>query len=143
MRIVLDSNVIIELERKNPEVIELVKELLKNDEEVLISTVAMSEVLVGPYFSNDFGGAMAEIKQIISQFTSVVLDAEIAEKIARYWAYLITEDVPAQYQDVAIAATFAVTKSDFLLTQNKKHFEVLPEICSKARTISEFRKIYR
>ena len=143
MRIVLDSSVIIELEKRNHEAIELVKELLKSDEEVLISTVAMSEVLVGPYFSNDFDGAMTEIKQIISQFTSVALDAEIAEKIARYWAYLIAEDLPVQYQDVAIAATFTVTKSDFLLTQNKKHFEALPEIGSKARTISEFRKIYR
>ena len=143
MRIVLDSSVIIELERKNQEAIALVKEFLKNDEEVIISTVAVSEVLVGPYFSNDFNGAMAEIKQIISQFSSVNLDAKIAEKIARYWAYLIAEGLPAQYQDVAIAATFAVTKSDFLLTQNKKHFDVLPEIGSKARTISEFRRIYR
>ncbi len=143
MKILLDSNVIIELERNNPEAIELVKELLKNDEEVLISTVAMSEVLVGPYFSNDFGGAMAEIKQIISQFTSVALDAEIAEKIARYWAHLITEDVPVQYQDVAIAATFAATKSDFLITQNKRHFQILPDIGNKAKTIAEFSKIYR
>ena len=143
MRIVLDSSVIIELERRNQEAIELVKNLLKSDEEVLISTVAMSEVLVGPYFSSDFKGAMAEIKQIISQFSSINLDAEIAKKIAQYWAYLIAEDVPVQYQDVAIAATFTATKSDFLLTQNKKYFQVIPEIGSKARTISEFKKIYK
>lgn len=143
MKIVLDSTVIIELERKNQEAIELVKALIKNNEEVLISTVAVSEVLVWPYFSNDFGGAMAEIKQIISQFSPINLDAEIAEKIAQYWAYLIAEDLPAQYQDIAIAATFAATKSDFLITQNKKHFEILPELGSKVRTISEFSKIYR
>ena len=142
MRIVLDSSVVIELERKNHEAIELIKNFFKNDEEVLISTVAMSEVLVGPYFSSDFKDAMMEIKQIISQFSSVDLDAEIAGKIAQYWAYLISEDVPVQFQDVAIAATFTTTKSDFLITQNKKHFEILPEIGSKAFTVSEFKKFY-
>lgn len=147
MKIVLDSTVIIEFERKNQEALELVKDLIKNNEEILISAVSVSEALVGPYFSRDFKAALTEINQIISQFIPVNLDLEIAEKIAQYWVYLISIGKPigkpVEYQDVAIAATFAVTKSDFLLTQNKKHFEILPEIGSKARTISEFRRIYR
>lgn len=142
MRIVIDSNVIIELEKRNQQAIELMTELVKNNEELLISTVVLSEVLVGPYFSDDFKEAMAEIKLITSQFTQVDLSPEIAEKIAACWAYLIKQDFPAQYQDVAVGATFAATKSDFLITQNKKHFEMMPEIGSKARTIEEFRKIY-
>jgi len=143
MRILLDSTVVIELERNNTEAIALIKELIKNNEEILISAVTASEVLAGPYFSRDVKAAFAEIKQIMSQFLLVNLDSEIAEKISQYSAYLISVNSPVEYQDVAIAATLQVTKSDYLLTQNKKHFEIIPDVGNKARTISEFRKIYR
>ena len=142
MKIVLDSTVLIDVERKNKETLELVKRMLTNNEELIISTVTISEVLTGVYYIGKREGLL-DARTVLSQFSPVALDAEVADKTAQFVAFLLKNGSPIEFKDVAIAATFAVTKSDFLLTQNKKHFEVIPEIGSKARTISEFKKIYK
>lgn len=142
LKIVFDSSVLIEIERKNEEALELIEEMSSNNEELIISAVTVSEILIGAYY---LGGreSLAAAKTLLAQFRLVLLDAEVADKTAQYVAFLLRNGNSVDFKDVAISATFAVTKSDFLITQNKKHFEIIPEIGSKARTISEFRKIYR
>ena len=142
MKILLDSTALIDIERKNEEALELIENMSSNNEELIISAVTVSEILTGAYYRGAREG-LAAAKTLLAQFRLVPLDAEVADKTAQYVAFLLRNGSPVDFKDVAIAATFAVTKSDFLLTQNKKHFEVLPEIGSKARTISEFRRIYR
>ena len=138
----LDSTVLIDVERKNEEALALVKSMLANNEELIISTVTVSEVLTGVYYIGK-RETLFDARAVLAQFSPVPLDAEVADKTAQFVAFLLKNGSPIEFKDVAIAATFAVTKSDFLLTQNKKHFEVIPEIGSKARTISEFKKIYK
>ena len=142
MRILLDTSALIELERQNEDAIALVKSLIANNEELIISTVTISEILLGVYFQKAYEN-VGEARKLLSQFTWIPLDEKIADTTAKYEALLLAIGNQIEFKDVAIAATFAVTKSDFLITQNKKHFEILPEIGSKVRTISEFRKIYR
>ena len=138
----LDSTVLIDVERKNKDALDLVKSMLANNEELIISTVTISEVLTGVYYLGK-RESLLDAKAVLAQFSPAPLDAEVADKTAQFVAFLLKNGSPIEFKDVAIAATFAVTKSDFLLTQNKKHFEVIPEIGSKARTISEFKKIYK
>ncbi|HLC73044.1 MAG TPA: hypothetical protein VJH20_00235, partial [Candidatus Nanoarchaeia archaeon] len=71
------------------------------------------------------------------------LDYQIAEKTAQYLAFLITEGRIIEYQDVAIAATFKITSSDYLLTLNKNHFENLPDLKTKVYVPKEFSKIVK
>ena len=142
MRIVIDSTVLIDIERKNKETLDLVKSLLANNEELIISTVTISEVLTGVYYIGKREGLL-DARTVLSQFSPVALDAEVADKTAQFVAFLLKNGSHVDFKDVAIAATFAATKSDFLITQNKKHFEIIPEIGNKARTISEFKKIYK
>ena len=138
----LDSTVLIDIERKNKDALDLVKGMLANNEELIISAVTVSEVLTGVYYIGK-RESLLDARTVLAQFSTVPLDAEVADKTAQFVAFLLKNGSPVDFKDVAIAATFTVTKSDFLLTQNKKHFEVIPEIGSKARTISEFKKIYR
>ncbi|MBI2580440.1 type II toxin-antitoxin system VapC family toxin [Candidatus Woesearchaeota archaeon] len=142
MRIVLDSTVLIDVERKNEEALELVKSMLANNEELIVSAVTISEVLTGVYYMGK-RESLLDAKAVLAQFSPVPLDAEVADKTAQFAAFLLRNGSPIDFKDVAIAATFTVTKSDFLLTQNKKHFEIIPEVGGKARTVLEFRKIYR
>lgn len=59
-------------------------------------------------------------------------------------AYLISMGQPIEYQDVAIAASFLLEFCDVLLTENKEHFERLPNLKGKVMTPKEFcRKISR
>ena len=141
MRILLDTSTLIELERQNEDAIALVKSLSANNEELIISTVTLSEILLGVYFQKAHKN-IREAKKLLSQFTWIPLDERIADLTAKYEASLLAIGNQIEFKDVAIAATFAATKSDFLITQNKKHFEIIPEIGSKALTIAEFKKIY-
>ncbi|MBI2137274.1 type II toxin-antitoxin system VapC family toxin [Candidatus Woesearchaeota archaeon] len=140
MKIALDSSVIIDIERRQQEAIETVKELIRENEEVIISTVTLSEILTGGYLKNN-PKSVADSKRILSQFLWIDLNSKIAEKTAEYLAYLIKNGNPIEYQDVTIAATAAVTKADYLLTLNKKHFEALPDLKGKIFTPAEFAKI--
>jgi predicted nucleic acid-binding protein len=70
----------------------------------------------------------------------VPLNVEIAEIIGKLNAYLIANGLPIEYQDVAIAATFIYEKGDWLLTENKKHFTIIPGVEKTAVTPAEFKK---
>jgi predicted nucleic acid-binding protein len=54
--------------------------------------------------------------------------------------YLITNGLPIEYQDVAIAATFIREKGAWLLTGNKKHFDIIPSVDKAAVTPAELKK---
>ena len=142
MKILFDTSALIELERQNQEAIALVKGLITSEEEIVISTVTISEVLLGVYFQKAYE-KIEEAKKLLSQFKWIPLDENIADVAAQYEALLLNIGNEVEFKDVAIAATFAATKSDFLITQNKRHFQILPDIGNRAKTIAEFSKIYR
>ena len=142
MKILFDTSALIELERQNQEAIALVKGLITSSEEIVISTVTISEVLLGVYFQKAYE-KIGEAKKLLSQFKWIPLDENIADVAAQYEALLLNIGNEIEFKDVAIAATFAATKSDFLITQNKRHFQILPDIGNRAKTIAEFSKIYR
>ena len=137
----LDSTVLIDIERKNKDALGLVQDMLANNEELIISAVTVSEILTGVYYIGK-RESLLDAKAVLTQFSQVPFDGEVADKTAQFEAFLLKNGSQVDFKDVATAATFIVTKSDFLLTQNKKHFEIISEIGSKARTISEFKKIY-
>lgn len=66
---------------------------------------------------------------------------EIAETIGKINAFLITNGSIIEYQDVVIAATFIYKMGDYLLTKNKKHFVLIPELMDKVLTSDEADRI--
>ena len=143
MKIILDTSVIVEIDRKNEETISLIKKLIDEDANLAVSTITVSEILTGSYLTKNFKDSIMEAKRILGQFLWIDFDAEIAEKTAKYLAYLISKGKMIEYQDVAIAATFKIIDSDYLLTLNKQHFEQIPEIKGKIFTPKELKKIIK
>jgi predicted nucleic acid-binding protein len=143
MRVVLDTSVIVEIERRNNDAIKIIKKLVDLGHEILISNITVSEILTGSYLRKDFKKAVESAKNVLGQFVWVDMDAQIAEKTAQFIAYLITEGSIIEYQDVAIAATFKKTDANYLLTLNKDHFERLPDLKGKIFTPAEFSKILK
>lgn len=136
MRVLIDTSILIDVDRGRKETIQVCRELTANHE-ALVSTVTVSEILTGSYLKSDYVKAVKKAKRILGQFTWVDLNGVIAEKIARLNAYLITEGQPIEYQDQAIAASCLATKSDILLTKNKKHFTRIPTLQGKVLTPEE------
>ncbi|MFB3889344.1 MAG: type II toxin-antitoxin system VapC family toxin [Candidatus Bathyarchaeia archaeon] len=135
----VDTSIIVDVDRGNEDVIELCKELTRTNS-AFISTVSVSEILTGSYLRKDYRTAVGKAERVLSQFQWVELGGKAAKVIAQLNAYLISKGQPIEYQDVAIAASFLVECCDVLLTENKEHFERLPNLKGKVLTPKEFRQ---
>ena len=103
-----------------------------------MSTVTVSEILTGSYLRKDYKTAVTKAERVLNQFQWVTLNGETAKLIAQLNAYLISQGQPIEYQDVAIAASFLLQCCDVLLTENKDHFDRLPNLKGKVMTPKKF-----
>ena len=133
----VDTSIIVDIDRGKQDVIALCKQLTSTNN-AYISTVSVSEILTGSYLRKDYAAAIKKAEKVLSQFRWVPLNGEAAKIIAELNAYLISKGHPIEYQDIAIAASFLLEDCDVLLTENKDHFERLPNLKSKVMTPKEF-----
>ncbi len=133
----VDTSIIVDVDRGKQDVIELCKRLTSTNS-AYISTVSVSEILTGSYLRKDYKTAVKKAEKVLSQFRWVPLNGETAKVIAQLTAYLISKGQPIEYQDVAIAASFLLEHCDVMLTENKEHFERLPNLKGKVKTPKEF-----
>jgi len=139
LRVFVDTSIIIDVDRGKQDVIELCKQLTSTNSAYL-STVSVSEVLTGSYLRKDHSIAVKKAEKILCQFRWVSLNGEAAKLVAELNAYLIAKGQPIEYQDVIIAACCLLENCDVLLTENKEHFERLPNLKNKVMTPKEFCK---
>ena len=140
-KVFVDTSIIVDVDRGKPDVIELCKQLTSTNN-AYISTVSVSEILTGSYLRKDYKTAVKKAEKVLSQFRWVSLNGETAKLIAELNAYLIIKGQPIEYQAVAIAASFLLEHCDVMLTENKEHFERLPNLKGKVMTPKEFSSEY-
>ncbi len=140
MKIFMDTSIVVDIEREIEETVNLIQHLISTNNAVLISAVVASEIFTGTYLRQDYKKATGKAKELFSCFQIIPLDMDIAETTGKISAFLITNGLPVEYQDVAIAATFVKEKGDWLLTKNKKHFTIIPGLEKAAVTPAEFKK---
>jgi predicted nucleic acid-binding protein len=133
----VDTSIIVDVDRGKEDVIELCKRLTSTNS-AFISTVSVSEILTGAYLRKDYKVAVKKAEKVLNQFRWVTLNGEAAKLVAELNAYLISKGQPIEYQDVAIAASFLFECCNVLLTENKEHFERLPNLKGKVMTPKEF-----
>ena len=138
--VLVDTSIIVDVDRGRADVIELCKQLTSTDS-AFISTVSVSEILTGSYLRKDYVNAVKKAEKVLSQFRWVPLNGEVAKVAAQLNAYLISKGQPIEFQDVVIAASFLVTCCDVLLTENKAHFERFPNLKDKVMTPKEFTQV--
>jgi predicted nucleic acid-binding protein len=138
MKILLDTSVIVDIDRGKKEIIELCEKIVSNHK-AFLSTVTVSEILTGSYLRTDYSKAIKKAERLLTLFTWIPLDGDVALIIAELNSALIVEGLPIEFQDVAIAASFHAANCDFLLTDNKEHFTRMRTIKDKVLTPKEFK----
>lgn len=133
MRIIIDTSVLVYIDRKDQEIIEIMKELHLYHE-IYISTITISEILTGSNLRRDTKKSVEKAKKLFNQIKWVNFDYQIAEKIGELNAYLISQGKKIELPDVIISATCLVNNLDVILTFNKKHFRNIPSLKFKAMT---------
>ena len=136
-KVLVDTSIIVDVDRGKEGVIDLCKRLTVADC-AFISTVSVSEILTGSYLRTDYRAAVRKAERVLSQFRWAPLNGQVAKLIAEMNAYLLSIGERIEYQDAAIAASFLLECCDVLLTENKDHFERIPNLKGKVMTPKEF-----
>lgn len=139
MKVLCDTSIIVELDRNNRSIRELLITLQDKNHELLISTISMAEIFTGSYLNRDIDIATIKCKEILNEFTWEVFNEKTAEIFGKLYSSLIIEDKDKSidYPDIQIAASFLSSNCDIILTLNKKDFIKLPIIRDKVYTPDE------
>lgn len=122
MKLLFDTSVLVELDRRNPSALALMKFLTGTNIQCTISMITVSEILAGAHMQEDANTAALKAKELLAEFDWLPVSAETAEEVGKIIAKRKKARSPIHYQDHAIAATFFVENCDFLLTVDKKGF---------------------
>ena len=138
MKIIIDTSVLVYIDRKDKKTIEIMKELHVNHE-LYISTITISEILTGSNLRRDAKKSVEKAKKLFNQIKWISLDSQIAEKLGELNAYLISQGKKIELPDVIISATCLVNDLDVILTFNDKHFRNIPSLKFKVMTPFQFK----
>jgi len=141
MNVFFDTSELVEIDRGNPEVIDMCKRLTNANARLSLSIVTVSEIFTGAYLRRDSKDAVPKARRLLAQFEWVDMNAVVAEKSGEVMAYLISKGEVIEYQDAVIAATFIVSGGDYLITENINHFSRIPAIKSKVYNAKRFRDL--
>ncbi|MDD2553804.1 MAG: type II toxin-antitoxin system VapC family toxin [Desulfotomaculaceae bacterium] len=120
MKIVSDTNIIIDHLRNIPRATSLLEEIENGSFEGYISTITILELMAAPRMTEQ---RFETIKELIEMFEHVPVDERIATAAGRYLAkYRASHGL--QPMDAIIAATASVNEA-VLFTLNTKHFKFI------------------
>ena len=138
MRILLDTSIIVEIDRQNDEIKNLLQQLVERGDELIISTITVAEILTGSYLRIDTKIAIQKAKDVLNQCTWKDVDAETAEICAQLYSLLFVQKKQdaIEYPDVLIATTFFSAHCDLLVTLNVSDFSLIERLKEKVYTPS-------
>lgn len=140
MKLFFDTSVLVDIDRQRESTIVALEEATKADTELWISTITVSEILVGALLRKDHAKATLRAREVLGRFVWQDLDADAAERTASLIAHLYAAGKPIEYQDCAIAGSALAAHADILVTENKEHFERFPPLVDKITTASALPK---
>jgi len=123
MGLLIDTNVIIDLDREGRDLKPLVQNRL--DEEFFLSVISASELLHGVHRAKDQGiraRRLAFVEAILTSFPVVDIDLSIARMHAELWSHLARRGLMIGLHDSWLAAT-CLTYNMTLVTGNQREFE--------------------
>lgn len=138
MRVVLDTSVLVDADRRREATIRALEALTVTEQELWISTVSVAEFLVGPQLRRDRTHALERARHLLGQFRWRSFDGAVAERAGAWMAALHVSGWPVGFQDVAIGATAVEVGADALLTENPSDFSRFPELAGRVSTVAEW-----
>lgn len=122
----LDTTVLVDILRKNPDAVRWVANL---DSETLCTTrLNVFELLVGIYASAASEARLLNAEQLISRLNILELTSPTAKKAAQIQGGLHQQGKRIDDIDCLTAAIGIMHGVSCIVTRNRKHFEQIPEI---------------
>ena len=126
MNYLLDTDVLVDLLRGDPIVIENLKQKNIVIGEEFISVLSVFELMEGAYLANR-ESELILIKELINTLYVLNLNQKIASEAGKISSFLKKKGKNIGTGDILIGAT-AVVENKILITRNSKHFSAIPNI---------------
>ena len=126
MGILIDSNVLIAIERKKVDVSSFIRG--REDEEMFLSVVSSSELLHGVYHAKELGirsKRRAFVEAVLSAFPVLEIDLATARSHAQLWSDLEEAGIMVGLHDSWLAAT-CLAHGLAIVTNNVREFARIP-----------------
>lgn len=126
MGVLIDTNVIIDVEREGLDIIPFVRN--RTEEEFFLSVISASEMLHGVHRAQDSGvrtRRLAFVEAVLSKFPILNIDLSTARIHAELCSHLTSQGKVIGLHDSWIAAT-CLTYNLSIVTRNKREFERVP-----------------
>jgi len=126
MAVLIDSSVLIGLERRGKDLDDLMS--LTLDESFALASITASEILVGIYRADSPQRRHHRetwVENALALFPVLPFDLTVARVHAQLWAQLLTTGLMIGLHDVQVAAT-ALSRDYSVLTDNVRDFERVP-----------------
>lgn len=145
MKILVDTSILVEIDRQNKEVVSFLQMLVRQKHALVISTITVAEIFTGSYLQKNPSDSVLTARDILNNFLWVDVDAETAEIVAQIYARLFLEKKQdsLEYADVLIAGCFFRAQCDILLTLNTKDFILVAALKEKVYTVEALKKKLR
>ncbi len=119
MKLAFDTSVIIDIDQGREETQKLMKNLVRKDHEIYISSVVVAEVLAVAYRKD----AVEEAKKVLGQFQWLDVNGQTADRAGKIMSELLEDGERVEFQDTVIAASAEQVDADLLVTRNTEYFE--------------------
>lgn len=120
MKIVVDTNIIIDHLRNVPKATKLLQDIEDDNFEGLISTITILELIAAPKMTEQ---RLAAVRELLELFERIPVDGQIATAAGLYMAkYRASHGL--EPMDAIIAATARVNEAA-MFTLNTKHFKFI------------------
>ena len=126
MGVLIDTNVIIDVERKGIDITPFVRR--RTNEEFFLSVISASELLHGVHRARDSGvraRRLAFVEAVLSTFPMINIDLSTARIHAELWSNHAKQGMMIGLHDSWLAAT-CLTYNLTLITRNTREFERIP-----------------
>ncbi len=125
-RVCIDTNILVDILRGNPNTLNLIKNLEKNS--ILATTyINLFELYYGAALSTNKKINIKKVDDIASTLELLNLSEDSTKIAGIILADLKNKGISIEFRDLLIAAISIINKFE-LLTKNKKHFENIPQL---------------
>ena len=123
----LDTNIVIEIFRKNIEIAEKIKELEAQQVTMSLNPVVLCELFRGVYLAKNQTASLEQMQEFVAAIEIVELSKNAAEIYGKKYAELQKQGKQTQEFDLMIAS-ICIAHNAILVTRNNKDFANIKDL---------------
>ena len=126
-KILLDTDVIVDFLRNGIDVSGIFNDIKNKKAQCSVSVITAFELYNGALLSPNSGQKLEDLNIILGSVEITSFDNSKSYVASKIYSYLVKKGMKLEIRDILIAAC-AISKNMKILTNNKKHFNRIPEL---------------